>query len=198
MDEDCPLIIFMISGKRKSGKDFVSDLLKEKFGDESVLIRIAGPIKHSYALANGLDYSRMLTAEDYKEKYRVQMVKYQTEKMAEDGAFFCKKALSFYEANKFPVWIVSDLRRPEELNFFRLKYQDKMVLVRVEASEEVRSSRGFEFCPGIDDKPTECALDDYSLWHLRLDNNGERDPSSLLEEIMTVCNQYAFINNVKL
>jgi len=62
-----PDIIYMISGKRKSGKDFISDRLKARIGEAATIVRIAGPIKYLFSQHKNLDFERMLTADEYKE-----------------------------------------------------------------------------------------------------------------------------------
>lgn len=71
-----PKCILLCSGKRKSGKDFVTDYLKECLGDKAVIVRLVGQLKKGYAEAHGLDYKRLLSAADYKELHRVGMVKW--------------------------------------------------------------------------------------------------------------------------
>ena len=44
--------------------------------------------------------------------------------------------------------------------------------MRVHASEEVRRERGWEWKEGVDDAPSECALDNYPCQTL-LSNNGD-------------------------
>ena len=44
--------------------------------------------------------------------------------------------------------------------------------VRVCASEDVRKERGWEWREGVDDAPSECALDDYPC-QLLLSNEGD-------------------------
>jgi len=166
-----PDIIYMISGKRKSGKDFISDRLKARIGEAATIVRIAGPIKYLFSQHKNLDFARMLTADEYKEKFRVEMVEFQDREMARDDGFFCKESLRMYAVHKFPVWIVSDLRREEELEYFRNLYKDKVVTIRVEASMDVRAKRGFMFTPGIDDHATEQGLDNHQHWHYRFENN---------------------------
>ncbi len=71
-----PECIFLVSGKRKAGKDFISDGLKVRFGDRAVIVRLAGPVKREYAEAHGLDYETMLTAGEYKEVHRKGLADY--------------------------------------------------------------------------------------------------------------------------
>jgi len=89
-----------------------------------------------------------------------------------------------YEAAKYPIWIVSDLRRTEELQFFKELYKEKVTTIRIEANERIRMSRGFEFTPGVDDKPTECALDDFNVWDYRLHNDGAVEALTLLKPVL--------------
>ena len=85
-EKEKPSLILLFSGKRKSGKDFVTDLLQvswsvnrernlldaycqEHLGSGCVILRLSGPLKECYAREHGLDFEKMLSASDYKEKY---------------------------------------------------------------------------------------------------------------------------------
>ena len=75
-----PKCIFLVSGKRKSGKDFVSDALNAAIGpDESIIIRLAGIVKKELAKAEGLDLDKLLSTAEYKEKYRKTMASWAEE-----------------------------------------------------------------------------------------------------------------------
>ena len=65
---DNPRVVLLFSGKRKSGKDYITDRLQERLGSESVILRLSGPLKECYARDHGLDFEKMLSASDYKEK----------------------------------------------------------------------------------------------------------------------------------
>ena len=43
-------------------------MLQEKLGETSVILRLSGPLKECYAKDHGLDFEKMLSASDYKEK----------------------------------------------------------------------------------------------------------------------------------
>ena len=64
------MLIVMISGKRKSGKDFVASKLYKHFGEDSRIIRLSAPLKKAFATENNLDYENLLTSGMYKELYR--------------------------------------------------------------------------------------------------------------------------------
>ena len=90
-DRENPRLILLFSGKRKSGKDYVTDRLQvrcdkrlfrcprhkgcgyfqEQLGSGSVILRLSGPLKECYAKEHGLDFEKMLSASDYKEKYEI-------------------------------------------------------------------------------------------------------------------------------
>ena len=75
-----PDLILLLSGKRKSGKDYVCQKLVQFLQDEPqafalTLITLSSPLKEIYALEHGLDYQRLLDSSDYKEKFRLDMIK---------------------------------------------------------------------------------------------------------------------------
>ena len=69
-----PKVILLFCGKRKSGKDYLTEQLQEKYADSSVIIRLSGPLKECYAQNHGLDYQKLLSASDYKEQHRLSMI----------------------------------------------------------------------------------------------------------------------------
>lgn len=163
-----PKVVFIFSGKRKSGKDFVANKLKEAFGHDCCeIMRLSGPLKHEYARQNGLDFDRLLDSTTYKEFYRQDMIRWGEEKRNADPSYFCRLAVKMTPSGIFkengslqkPIWIVSDARRKSDVHYFKENY-NKVVHVRINASEEVRKSRGWIFTPGVDDAESECGLDD--------------------------------------
>ena len=87
----------------------------------------------------------------------------------QDPAYFC--SLACKKADR-PFWLVSDCRRPSDIDYFTTRY--KCVVVRVCAGEGVRRERGWSFTHGVDDAPSECALDDYPC-HVTIQNDGQSD-----------------------
>jgi len=63
------MLIVLLSGKRKSGKDFVASKLANYFGDHATIIRLSAPLKKVFASENNLDYENLLTSGMYKELY---------------------------------------------------------------------------------------------------------------------------------
>lgn len=74
-----PHLVLIISGKRKSGKDFISSRIVNYLTPKSYdvrLITLSANLKEQYAKENDLDYERLLDSSDYKEKFRADMIKY--------------------------------------------------------------------------------------------------------------------------
>jgi len=181
-----PNTVLLFSGKRKSGKDFITDHLQERLKTESVIIRLSGPLKECYAKDHGLDYQKMLSASDYKEKYRLDMIAWSEQIRNGDYTYFCEAALKKYEAGNFPIWIVSDCRRKSDLRYFREKFGDRVKTVRIVTDDKVRQERGWRFTCSVDDAESECGLDDVDDWDLVLDNSGSKDTQQLLEQIINI------------
>lgn len=115
-----PKLVFVFSGKRKSGKDFLTnELIKMLPENSTVILRLSGPLKKEYADENKLDFSRLLDASEYKENFRAAMVRWGEQKRNEDPGFFCRLAINEYKGEKHPIWIVSDARRTTDLDFFQ-------------------------------------------------------------------------------
>jgi len=66
-NRDFPRQIFLFSGKRKCGKDHLSDIFQDEVGKErSVMLRIAGPIKQLFAEKYNLDVNKLLSSDAFK------------------------------------------------------------------------------------------------------------------------------------
>lgn len=96
------IIICCLSGKRKSGKDFVALKLATKIEKcslffppiiTSVKVLINGisyPLKEEFAKLNQLDFVRLKSHDNYKETVRQQMVEYGEKIRAKDPSYFCR------------------------------------------------------------------------------------------------------------
>ncbi|XP_026877925.1 phosphomevalonate kinase isoform X1 [Electrophorus electricus] len=175
-----PKLILLFSGKRKSGKDYVTDLIQKSFArihrfcrlgpDLCRTLTLSGPLKERYAHERGLDYEQLLGAGPYKEEYRADMIRWGESRRQQDPGVFCRLAVS---AVTRPVWVVSDCRRMSDLQWFWTEYPQQCVSVRVEASERTRALRGWRFTAGVDDAESECGLDQGVDFDWILTNNGD-------------------------
>ncbi|XP_037083307.1 phosphomevalonate kinase-like [Pollicipes pollicipes] len=183
MNEYSPSLILLINGKRKSGKDFFAELLHKRLGDErSVIVRLSAPIKSRFAQEYRLDYNKLLSDSDYKERYRQEMIVWGERMRAVDPGYFCRLALEMVPAaGRAPVWIVSDTRRRTDISWFRECYGERVKTVHIKANLTVRELRGFVFTKGVDDAESECDLDGVADWDLTVLNNG--DPRPLEEAV---------------
>nr|XP_017531994.1 phosphomevalonate kinase isoform X2 [Manis javanica] len=144
-----PRLVLLFSGKRKSGKDFVTEALQSRLGaDVCAILRLSSPLKEQFAQDHGLDFQRLLGASTYKEAYRRDMILWGEEKRQADPGFFCRKIV---EGVSQPIWLVSDTRRMSDIQWFQEAYGAVTRTVRVVASEQSRQQRGWVFIPGVDD-----------------------------------------------
>ncbi|KAL3238965.1 hypothetical protein MRX96_048005 [Rhipicephalus microplus] len=165
-----PKVILVFSGKRKSGKDYVTEMLRKRIGDDKcTIIRLSEPLKEAYAKEHNLDCNRLLDSSDYKELYRAKMKRGQPE---------------------FPVWIVSDARRESDIEYFRESFACPTLTVRVKACEGTRQARGWVHTPGIDDATTECGLDHIDNWDFVISNNDGDDLEGQLESVLQAVHQH--------
>ncbi|XP_033637277.1 phosphomevalonate kinase-like [Asterias rubens] len=169
-----PDVLLVFSGKRKSGKDFVTDILQERFGSALCeILRLSGPLKEQYAKENNLEYSRLLDATEYKEEHRAKMIAWGEEQRRRDPSYFCCLAIESASSNH-RVWIISDARRRTDVKFFKETFPRQTLTVRVFAEESVRAARGFVFTKGIDDAESECALDEGVTWDFIINNGSDK------------------------
>ncbi|XP_018421906.1 PREDICTED: phosphomevalonate kinase [Nanorana parkeri] len=174
-----PRLVLLFSGKRKSGKDFITDRLQESLGgDTCAILRLSGPLKKQFAQEHGLDFERLLDASEYKETYRAAMIQWGEEKRNADPGFFCRLIV---EGVSQPVWIISDTRRRSDVEWFVSSYGVVTQTVRVVASEETRRSRGWVYTREVDDAESECGLDTGVTFDWIIANEG--DQSALDEQL---------------
>jgi len=105
-----PRLVILLSGKRKSGKDFVAEALIRHFSSllsdpttssssppssssAATLIRLSAPLKRRFADERGLDFHKLLDSSEYKEKYRREMIVWGEERRRADPGFFCRAAI---------------------------------------------------------------------------------------------------------
>ncbi|KAK9891078.1 hypothetical protein WA026_013401 [Henosepilachna vigintioctopunctata] len=176
-----PKKILLLSGKRKSGKDFLAEKLKSILGEDCTVLRISEPIKKHYAEKCGVNFKELLGDGPFKEKYRKEMIVWGEQIRAEDPGYFCR--LVCKNAQKTAFWIISDIRRKSDIHFFEQNYGNKMKSVRINTSKEIRESRGWVYTIGVDDVQSECDLDDYADWDVIVSNDGhyENDIDRILK-----------------
>ncbi|XP_050676183.1 phosphomevalonate kinase [Leptidea sinapis] len=178
-----PKIILLFSGKRKCGKDFITDQLKERLGDNCEIIKISMPIKSYWAKEMNLNLNDLLSDNSYKEQYRLDMINWSEKKRNENYGCFCEAACE--EATVKPIWIVSDIRRKTDIKWFQETFGKLIRTIRLEADDNTREERGFKFKVGVDDADSECGLDNYEDWDLVINNGkGRKSVNEQIEMIL--------------
>ncbi len=122
-------------------------------------LAIGDIIKLEYGRKKGLTYEEI---ECNKSFYRPDLIELGNWGRAQDPDYWLKKIIE-QEGNI----IVTDVRVPHEYEIFKAA---GAVTIRVEASRQVRSSRGE--LVGEDDV-TEVGLDDVTDWDFVIDNDGD-------------------------
>lgn len=176
-----PAVVIILCGKRKSGKDYVAEKLVAQLSDVCSVLRLSKPLKEQYAKDHALDLHRLLDASEYKEAYRKDMIRWGEEMRERDPAYFCRLASQDAE-NGRPVWLVTDARRPTDMDYFKSLYP--CITVRVTASEGARTERGWAFTAGVDDAASECALDGYPCDVTILNEGNEATLTNALQNII--------------
>ena len=157
-----PDLVLVLNGKRKSGKDYVYKKLIEHLQNQKPdvfnfkIITLSAPLKQMYAQENELNYERLLDSSDYKETYRLDMIKWSDSKREQNPFIFCQKAIEQPleqvclndKSNQLNVWIVSDARRKTDLNFFSENFPSQIKTVQIHAEDFVRQERNWIFTEG--------------------------------------------------
>ncbi|XP_058063897.1 phosphomevalonate kinase isoform X2 [Anopheles bellator] len=130
----------------------------------------------------GLDLDELLGDSAYKERYRQQMIEWSEEQRRRDYGIFCREACRTILRE---VCIVSDVRRRTDICYFVDTYgKARIRTVRIEANDEARAVRGWHFQRGVDDVPSECDLDVFNEWDLRIANNCSANVEDLLGQMV--------------
>lgn len=187
MDTATPQVIIILSGKRKSGKDHFAKILSGRLGcDICDFVRLSAPLKRKYAEIYELNFERLLDSTSYKEFYRDDMIRWGESQRQNNPYVFCCRAS---ESCTRPIWIVTDARRPTDIEYFQTHFPGKSILIRIYSSDKARHDRGWNFKEGVDDAPSECALDVGILWDFKIDNtlnvsNGEIN--SICDKVLSI------------
>lgn len=150
--------IIIFSGKQYSGKDTVAKILLESMPDYK-RFAMGDVIKLEYGKQKGLTYEEI---EKNKPIYRQDLIDLGNWGRNVDPDYWLKKIIS--QPGKI---IVTDVRVPHEYEVFK---EAGAIAIRVEASREVRASRGE--LVGENDV-TEVGLDDVKDWDFVIENNSD-------------------------
>lgn len=160
------LSIILVSGKRYAGKDVTADIIAAELSKTNKIIRgsFAEQLKQAYAEQHGLDYHRLMTDAAYKEEHRPGLIAMATEARALDTGVWVKRLLEpLRNVSEPTIVIVSDHRFPDEYETCK-QFSTIIHRILVVSSSKIRHDRGWQFTAGVDDGPSECALDNSGPW----------------------------------
>jgi len=155
----------LIAGRRFAGKDTAADtlaqLMRRQCTDDGNIVVVrtsfAEIAKREFCSANNLDYTRIMSDRDYKERHRAALIDYAMSRRGEDEDYFVRMVEQRYphvEHTENIFVIISDHRFPNEQRFLA-QTGDRCITMRVEASEEARRSRGWTYVADVDDSVSE-------------------------------------------
>uniref|UniRef100_T2MD40 Phosphomevalonate kinase n=1 Tax=Hydra vulgaris TaxID=6087 RepID=T2MD40_HYDVU len=83
-------VIIVLSGKRKSGKDYIADknFLTRLVTILVCKIKLANPIKMHFSKKFGLNFEELITSSPYKEEVRKEMILWGNEQRLTDPFVF--------------------------------------------------------------------------------------------------------------
>lgn len=185
-DRDVLLSIYiLVSGKRASGKDYITNLLYDYLIAKGISVHrtALGHInKRSYAASIGIDAMRLENDREFKESHRLAMIAHHTARNVLDPEWCLKEVKSNAQQANAEVLLLSDIRTLQDLNWFK-QQPGEVVMLRITASDEARKSRGWNYCPQKDSLHTETELDSFLDWTACWDNSDcSTESAQLLHE----------------
>jgi len=167
--------IILLSGKSKSGKDYIAKKLVENL--PALLLHI-----NEYRKTSG-----DVESSDTVEK---NMIKSEEEKYREDPTIFCRMMIEQNDqlCLSYPIWIIDDVKYHTEIEFFKKYFNDCLLFVRIEASNDIRQKRGWNFQMDSNDSQSECQLDTNIQWSFVFSNNEEDNFNEQMNNLMKMIN----------
>ena len=172
--------VVVLSGKRFSGKTTLANALVERVreGGGVQLLHLSGALKRAYwAQTTDAEAAADSERREVKERHRAAMIAFGEEARARDPYHWCRLAWrdGVVEGGARRI-LVSDARRPVDLDFFRSL--GACVHVRVQCTDAERVRRGWVWEAVVDEGASECGLDD-SPADVCVDGGGAYDAESL-------------------
>lgn len=174
-------MIYLVSGKRAVGKDTFCDIFKKCFGKRTVrVVALADAPKIAFCEEHNLDLKRFMTDRAFKNSYRKEFIEYAELRKLSDKYVWCREAMNGCEM--YDDIIISDLRFPIELFFFRKYFKSGFTTIRIEASDKIRGERGWKYFADVDDHVSETGMDDIDFDFV-IKNNSNDNGGSIIKQI---------------
>jgi len=166
-------IVFLVSGKRCSGKDTFCNILQYKLQQKEISVEkfaAADECKRMFAERNNLDYERLRVDREYKEQHRAGLTEFF---WTNDLIIFEDLVADSINKSTASVCIVTDFRFFSQLErITAFANSIAVITIRIDCNDENRTRRGWNFDEHKDRDVTETALDDFEFFHAKMDNNG--------------------------
>lgn len=176
--------VIAVSGKQRSGKDFFARHLldlapsfhRRGLADNLKVswLRVNDPVEYLAAMKEGEEgVIRYVDSIKSASDVRRSLIDYGQEKRHSDDDYWTNQVLGYIWSNSaVRGFIVPDVRLVSEVGRLQRAEEEgdiNLLLVRMEASEEVRRYRG-----GLSnsDDPSECELDSFDSWDYIVRNEG--------------------------
>lgn len=106
--------IIIISGKRTSGKDTITDIIIDYLREKKFKVcqlSFGGILKENFSHDCKFDYDRLMNDYAYKESHRDKMIEYFTNMRNTHGNdYFSKEIMKRIDTAEYDFYIISDLR----------------------------------------------------------------------------------------
>jgi phosphomevalonate kinase len=156
-------MIIGISGKQRSGKDSVAELITKKLEGRFKRYGLADGIKAEYSRITGIPIEYIDVLKNSIPQVRKQLI-YLGQVRKLDNIYYWVEQLSGMDNI-----VVPDIRYLCEID--HLSNNQDFIKVRVECPREVRIERG---TLSNEDHSSEIELDGYTEWNYVMDNSGDK------------------------
>lgn len=176
-------LLIAVSGKRHTGKDYFSLILKNKLQEylniRTEFVHVSDELKKEYAVTAGLDVNLLQNDRTYKETHRVAMTKFCNEQMERFGSDYYNRIFSenILKKTTEPTIYIVDCRHHFEVNLYRRLEPLPLLLMRINVDDSIRRARGWKFDANIDNHQSEIDMDNYDSWDLVFENNADGEAS---------------------
>lgn len=156
-------VVIAISGKQRSGKDTLAKILNDVLTNYTV-VPLAKTLKEQYAEEHNTTVAYVEDRKNKMPNMRRALIDYGAKYREKDVHHWVKAALK-HDGNI----IIPDLRFVDEVDYI-CDNVDRVVLVRVEATRELRATRGVL---SNESDASETDLDAFDGWDIVVENNGD-------------------------
>lgn len=179
-------VVLIFCGRRCVGKDwlahFTEETLGKLIGNKKVVsvARISDGTKREYAEQHpGVNVEKLFHDRKYKELHRKELTDFYQKKKRNDPSYDARCFVDLIQKSSSSILLLTGMR--DGLEYARSLAGRTVVLVKVDSTDDARTSRGWEYSRTLDESTLECLPDSMQedFWDLRFDNNLSISQSSV-------------------